>query len=148
MALFQQQNTSNGARGADTAIGAHVKISGTLSSDGDVQFDGLLEKGEMNIKGCLTVGTTAKVTAQVKAEQLVVHGSIEGNVNTKGDVEIGSSGKVHGDINAGGNLVIHPGGVFVGKSMMSDVTAEAGEQEEAESEEKEEEEAASSRRRE
>lgn len=120
MALFQQQNQNNGARVAsDTTIGAHVKINGTLSSDGDVQFDGLLEKGEMQIKGCLTVGPTAKVNAQVKAEQLVVHGTIEGNVTTKADVEIGASGRVQGDINAGGNLVIHPGGVFIGKSMMS-----------------------------
>lgn len=121
MALFQQQGSSHHtAIVSDTAIGAQVKISGTLHSESDVQFDGVLENGEVNIKGKLTVGESASMTAQVNADQLVVHGTIEGNITTAGDVEIGPTGKVEGDVNAGGNLVIHPGGIFIGKSMMQD----------------------------
>lgn len=121
MAIFQptKGQQTNGGAPAETAIGAFVKISGQLSSEGDVRFDGILENGEIKVQGCLTIGDTSKVSAQVNCEKLVLYGTIDGNVTTTGDVEIGASGRLQGDLSAGGNLVIHPGGVFIGKSMMS-----------------------------
>ena len=137
MAIFQQSRTNSGVL-PETAIGAFVKINGNLSSDGDVRFDGIFENGEMNIKGTLTVGETSQVTATVKADRIVLHGTVIGNVTTESDVEIGATGKLTGDLNAGGNLIIHPGGIFIGKSMMMNAQSKNGVTAEAASAESEE----------
>lgn len=101
-----------------TTIGKQVKISGTLASDGNVIFDGTLEKGTINIAGELTIGSSALIKGEVKAGKLIVNGTVEGNVIVKEDMEIGASGKINGDINVHGKFIITKGGTFNGKCDM------------------------------
>lgn len=101
-----------------TTIGKQVKISGTLASDGNVIFDGTLEKGTISIAGELTVGNSALIKGEVKAGKLLVNGTIEGNVFVKEDMEIGATGKIHGDISVQGKFTITKGGMFNGKCDM------------------------------
>ena len=101
-----------------TTIGKQVKISGTLASDGNVIFDGTLEKGTINIAGELTIGTSALIKGEVKVGKLIVNGTIEGNVFVKEDMEIGATGKIHGDISVQGKFIITKGGTFNGKCDM------------------------------
>ncbi len=101
-----------------TTIGKQVKISGTLASDGNVIFDGTLEEGTINIAGELTIGTSALIKGEVKAGKLLVNGTIEGNVFVKEDMEIGATGKIHGDISVQGKFTITKGGSFNGKCDM------------------------------
>lgn len=106
----------------DTVIGPLVKASGVLESSGNVKMAGTFKNGELKIGALLEVASEAKIEANIKAKSVKVHGEIKGNVTAE-MVEIGADGKVYGDINAGGNLIIEAGGIFVGKSIMNDKKA-------------------------
>ena len=107
-----------------TTIGKQMKISGTLASDGNVLFDGTLEKGTIRIGGHLTVGGGAYIKGEVEAQRLIVNGKIEGNIFVKEDLEIGDAGSISGDITVQGKLIINKGGIFNGKCNMGTNNAE------------------------
>ncbi len=108
-----------------TTIGKQVRISGTLASDGNVIFDGTLEKGTINIAGELTIGSGSLIKGEVKAGKLIVNGTIEGNVIVKEDMEIGATGRINGDINVHGKFTITKGGTFNGKCDMGGTVSNA-----------------------
>jgi len=101
-----------------TTIGKQMKITGTLASDGNLIFDGVLEKGIIRIGGHLTVGQEAHIKGEVEAQKLVLNGTLEGNVVIKEDLEIGATGRISGDITVHGKLVVTKGGIINGKCVM------------------------------
>jgi Polymer-forming cytoskeletal len=58
----------------------------------------------------LTVGATAKLTADIIAGELIVYGSVQGNVRGKGKIEITMEGSVNGDL----KIIIENGAYFKG----------------------------------
>ncbi|MEE8123062.1 MAG: polymer-forming cytoskeletal protein [Alphaproteobacteria bacterium] len=76
-------------------ISASLKIIGNLISEGDVQVDGIIE-GDVKTR-TLTVSENATVKGQVEAKTVRVRGSVTGQINAH-TVELGSTGKVAGDI--------------------------------------------------
>jgi len=119
--MFQSVSEKNAdsKQDFDTVIGPLVKASGTLKSSGNVKLAGTFKNGEVQVEGLLEIAPEAKLEANIKAENVKVYGEIKGNIAAQ-QVVVGSSGKVYGDINAGGNLVIESGGLFVGKSVMTE----------------------------
>lgn len=103
----------------DTVLGPLVKVSGSLESEGNVRFAGTYKSGSLKIGGLLEVAPEARVEAEVNAQTVRVMGEVKGDINAE-QVVIGSSGKVYGDVAAGGNLVIEAGGIFVGTSVLPD----------------------------
>lgn len=103
---------------AETIIGSLVRISGTLTSDGDVRINGTLEKGELVAKGTLIVGQGGTVNAGVTATRCVISGNVSGNIKASEGIEITAGGRVHGEVRCGGRLSIEPGGIFVGSSIL------------------------------
>ena len=103
----------------DTVIGPLVKASGILESTGNVKISGNFKDGKIKIKGLLEVTPEAKIEADVQTEVLKVYGELRGNITAQ-QVIIGASGRVYGDINSGGNLIIESGGLFIGKSVMAE----------------------------
>ncbi|MBP6085091.1 polymer-forming cytoskeletal protein [Candidatus Gracilibacteria bacterium] len=121
--MFQNQTERDTGLPQATTIGEQVTISGTLASDGNVNFNGLLEKGMVRINGMLTVGNNATIRGTVEVGKLVVNGLIVGNVAVKEDLEIGATGHIDGDIIVEGQLTITKGGTFNGKCDMGKQTA-------------------------
>lgn len=122
--MFQANSTNEENRNtiSETIIGSNVKITGSLTSDGDVRINGSLEEGEINAKGTVYIGEDGTVKANIKANTCVIAGSVEGNIRASEGVEISPSGKVDGEISSGGRLVIEAGGVFIGKSTMNETS--------------------------
>lgn len=121
--MFEKVKTemvSSSARqeGSHTIVGASVKLKGNLKSDGDIDVEGVVS-GELKTKGTVTVGKNANILANVKARNIKVAGMVQGNLEASEKLEITESGRVIGDISAN-VLVIAPGAVFTGKSLMSD----------------------------
>jgi len=104
----------------DTTIGSMVKITGNITSEGNVVIHGMVEKGEVKIDGHLTVGESAKIKGNIHADSVTVLGNVEGNISGDSDVMIGSTGVLKGDVQVGSEFVIERGGVFLGKSAMPD----------------------------
>jgi cytoskeletal protein CcmA (bactofilin family) len=87
----------NQAEGS-TAIGKSVVIRGEISGGEDLYMDGSIE-GTITLAGNrLTIGPNAKVLADVKVRDIVVFGSLKGNINATGRVDLRQSAVVSGDI--------------------------------------------------
>jgi len=100
------------ARGA-TSIGKSVLIKGQVASKEDLFFDGEIE-GTLELPGHrLSVGTSGKLQANIKAREIVVAGTIRGNVEAADKLTIRKNANLVGDIRAG-SIAIEDGAYFKG----------------------------------
>ena len=91
-------------------ISADVKMKGSISSQGELQIDGVIE-GDVRASA-LTIGDTGAVRGEVIAESVVVRGTIEGRIRGR-KVQLCSGAKVRGDI-FHASLAIEPNAIFEG----------------------------------
>jgi len=108
--------------GAETIVGASVKLKGNLKSDSDITIEGIVT-GEVKTKGSVIIGKNANIVASVKAKNISISGAVQGNVEATDRLEITETGKVLGDISAN-VLSVAPGAVFTGKSQMAEAHKE------------------------
>jgi cytoskeletal protein CcmA (bactofilin family) len=81
-----------------TLIGKSVSIRGELSGTEDLYLDGSFE-GSVNLpESRLTVGPNARVNAELHVRDLIVFGTVDGNVFASGRIELRQSAVVNGDI--------------------------------------------------
>jgi cytoskeletal protein CcmA (bactofilin family) len=102
---------------AATTFGPTLKVKGEVSGDEDVTIEGRLE-GLLNLSRSLTVGKTGVVEADVRAQTVVIHGRVTGNVIAEHKVEIYPSGRLEGNIKSP-KISIHEGAHFKGNVDMS-----------------------------
>lgn len=94
-------------------FGPGLQVKGEISGSEDLVIDGLVE-GSVQLEGKkLMIGTTAKVTADVVAGELVVSGNLKGNVRAKNRIEIKRNGSLSGDLTTA-QIVIEDGAYFKG----------------------------------
>jgi cytoskeletal protein CcmA (bactofilin family) len=94
-------------------IGKTVKFVGQIYSKEDLVVDGDLEGTVEAIAHKLTIGTNGTVHASVKAHDVVVLGTLEGNVEVADRIEIGRNARVVGDIRTA-RIHIEDGAYFNG----------------------------------
>jgi cytoskeletal protein CcmA (bactofilin family) len=103
---------SESARGA-ASIGKSVTIKGQIFSREDLVVDGEIEGAiELNDHR-LTVGPNGRVRAGIKAREIVVLGTIEGNVEAMDKIDIRKDAKLIGDIKTA-RIIIEDGAYFKG----------------------------------
>jgi cytoskeletal protein CcmA (bactofilin family) len=94
-------------------LGSSLHLKGDIIGTEDLLIDGsvegLIQLGERK----LTVGRTAKVTADINARDVAVYGYVKGNVSAKGRVEIRRDGSVIGDLTTA-QIMIEDGADFKG----------------------------------
>jgi cytoskeletal protein CcmA (bactofilin family) len=92
-------------------FGAKSKFSGDLVLSGDTIINSVVE-GTVEIvdQGKLTLERGSIVKGKIKAIDLEIFGSVEGEIECSGLLSIRSSAYVQGQIKAG-RLVIYPGAV-------------------------------------
>jgi len=91
--------------------GLHVK--GDITGKEDLHVDGTVE-GLIQLEPCkLTVGANAKITGDVVAREVIVHGSIKGNLRVRDRIEIKKDGSVNGDLTTA-RIMIEDGAYFKG----------------------------------
>jgi cytoskeletal protein CcmA (bactofilin family) len=96
-----------------TVLGRTVVLRGELSAHEDLLIEGQFE-GTISLEDhCLTVGADGQVKAEVHARQVVILGTVSGNVVAREKVEIRRSGHVVGDLKAGA-VAIEEGAYFKG----------------------------------
>lgn len=94
-------------------IGKSVVIKGELSGSEDLYLDGEVE-GSIELRDhSLTVGPNGRVRANINANEVVVHGRIDGNISATGKVELRKSAVLAGDI-VTQRIVIEDGAFFKG----------------------------------
>jgi cytoskeletal protein CcmA (bactofilin family) len=95
-----------------TVFGKSMKIIGEVTSDEELYLDGDLD-GKLLLRNRLTVGPNSKVNANIKAQEIIVFGTIKGNVESESRVSLRTGASIVGDIKTAG-IVIEDGAYFKG----------------------------------
>jgi cytoskeletal protein CcmA (bactofilin family) len=89
-----------------------MRIKGEIHTREELLVDGDVE-GVMESESLLTVGPNGKVRANIKAREVVIFGSVHGNVEVTGKIAIREQGSLIGNIKSAG-ISIDDGAYFKG----------------------------------
>jgi cytoskeletal protein CcmA (bactofilin family) len=94
-------------------LGPSLHVKGEITGNEDLHVDGCVE-GLIQLEDRkLTVGASAKVTADVIAREVVVYGNVKGNLRARDRIEIKKDGSVVGDLTTA-RIMIEDGAYFKG----------------------------------
>jgi len=99
---------------AAAVVGKSVQIRGEVKGNEDLIVEGLVEGTITMNEHRLTIGANARVTANVTARDVVVQGSLQGDIHAIGRVELRAGSRVTGDIRAA-RLSVEDNAIFSGK---------------------------------
>jgi cytoskeletal protein CcmA (bactofilin family) len=106
-------------------LGASLHVKGEISGNEDLHIDGSVE-GLIQLEDRkLTVGASAKVTADIAAREVVVYGSVKGNLRARDRIEIKKDGSVVGDLTTA-RIMIEDGAYFKGSIEIDRGAADSG----------------------
>ena len=104
---------SSPIRPGQAHIGKSVIVKGEISSSEDLYVDGEV-RGAIELRDhSLTVGPNGKVEANVTAREIVVQGSLNGNLHATEKIEIRKTGSLLGDLTTA-RIIIEDGAYFKG----------------------------------
>src|ERR1700681_1469181 len=104
---------SDAVRGGAAIIGKSVVLKGQIYGREDLTIDGEVEGTVELQEHRLTIGPNGKVVATIKAREIVVLGTVHGNVEAREKIDIRKEAKVVGDIRTA-RIVIEDGAYFKG----------------------------------
>jgi cytoskeletal protein CcmA (bactofilin family) len=99
-----------------TILTSGCHFTGKLFCRGATRIGGTIE-GQVIAEGLLVIEDAAVITGEVDAEDIVIHGRVEGKIQGRNRIELCSTADVHADVTTPG-LVIHDGALFNGKTLM------------------------------
>ena len=103
-------------------LGSSLHVKGDIIGTEDLLIDGSVEGLIQLDERKLTVGKTAKLTADINAHDVVVYGYLKGNVSAKGRIEIRKDGSVIGNLTTA-QIMIEDGADFKGSIEIDRSTA-------------------------
>jgi cytoskeletal protein CcmA (bactofilin family) len=115
---------SAAVRNGSAALGKNVTVKGQIFAREDLTIDGEVEGTVECHDHRLTIGPNARVQAGLKAREIVIHGSIQGNVEAADKIDIKKEAKLVGDIKTS-RIVIEDGAYFKGSIDISRAVASA-----------------------
>jgi cytoskeletal protein CcmA (bactofilin family) len=107
----------------NTLLGRGSEFEGKLTFEGTVRIDGKL-KGEVFSDDVLVIGEGALVEAEIDIGEIIIQGTVVGNIRAKRGIEIHAPGRVKGDLTTP-SLQIDKGVIFEGRSFMEGATGKA-----------------------
>lgn len=96
-----------------SVLDAQLRITGDIETDGTLRIDGRLE-GSVRRGGVVILGVGALVKGSIIANEVVVGGTVEGDIQAAQRVELQPTAVVTGDIEAGA-ILIQEGGALRGR---------------------------------
>ena len=100
----------------NTLLGKGTTFEGKLTFEGTVRIDGKL-KGEVFSDDVLIIGDGAYVEAEIDIGEVIIQGTVVGNIRAKRAIEIHAPGKMKGDLHTP-SLQVDKGVIFEGRSFM------------------------------
>ena len=110
---FDPTRSVPAASGSAARIGPSVQVKGEISGNEDLEIHGNVEGTVSLDERRLTIGPTAKVNADLAAREIVIYGSVKGNLRAKDRIEIKKDGSVVGDLSTA-RIMIEDGAYFKG----------------------------------
>lgn len=100
----------------ETIIAGNCVINSGLSTTGNIKIYGKIN-GAIKVEGDVLIGETGVVLGKVEADNLMLEGSVEGNVHCKNTLKLSSSAKLNGDAYVK-HFSSEEGCLFAGKCIM------------------------------
>ena len=113
MAPADPTYSTSSSGGTTARLGASLNIKGEISGNEDLQIDGSVEGLVQLDDRKLTVGASARVTADLIAREVIVYGNVKGNLRARDRIEIKKDGSVVGDLTTA-RIMIEDGAYFKG----------------------------------
>jgi len=110
--------TPRGGSAGSAALGKNVTVKGQIFAREDLTIDGEVEGTVECHEHRLTIGPNARVQAGLKAREIIIQGSIQGNVDATDKIDIKKEAKLVGDIKTS-RIVIEDGAYFKGSIDIS-----------------------------
>src|SRR6266853_6783108 len=108
---------------ATARLGSSLHVKGEITGTEDLLIEGSVEGLIQLDERKLTVGAAAKVTADINARDVVVYGSVKGNVRATGRIEIKRDGSIIGNLTTA-QIMIEDGADFKGSIEIDRSAAE------------------------
>lgn len=120
--MFSKEGHFDSESGSINALlGKGSAFEGKLIFEGTVRIDGIF-KGEIESSDNLVIGENASVKAEIRVNNIMISGEVEGNIEAKTRVEIHAPGKMIGNIKTP-SLIIEEGVIFEGNCRMTEEKA-------------------------
>lgn len=103
----------------ETVIAGNCVLDSNLKADGNIRIYGKID-GDVNVNGNVTIGETGVVLGTVLADNLILEGTVEGNVTCKNSLKLTSSAKLNGNAHVK-NFSSEEGCLFAGKCIMEEM---------------------------
>jgi cytoskeletal protein CcmA (bactofilin family) len=98
----------------ESVLSSELTIEGKIEGAGHVRIAGRF-KGDVQVRGNVTIEQGAEVTGEVKAEVVIIAGQLDGNVDATTRVELLATGLLNGDLKAG-SLTVAAGSRMRGRA--------------------------------
>jgi len=108
----------------ENVLGRSCTVRGDLVAEGAFRIDGTVE-GAVESRAAVVVGESGVVRGGVRGTDVVVAGTVIGDVACSGHLEILAKGRIEGDIDAK-SVRVETGGVFRGVSRMGEDSGRNG----------------------
>jgi len=102
-----------------TYVDATSEFTGTLKLAKSLHIDGAVE-GDVDCAATVTIGTSGRVTARVRAESVVIDGEIHGDIEARSEIMLSKTARVYGDLTTEG-IVIERGAKVEGRITIGPV---------------------------
>lgn len=109
-------------RGGGASIGKSVVVKGQLFSREDLYIDGEMEGSVEMLEHRLTIGPNARLQAGIKAREVIILGTVHGNIDVTDRVDIRKNARLVGDIRTS-RIMIEDGAYFKGSIDISKTEA-------------------------
>jgi cytoskeletal protein CcmA (bactofilin family) len=111
--MIFKRRIQDSSGGPTTYIAPSTKIVGTISGQGSYVFCGTVE-GDCDINGPLTLAEGGHWKGVLKANDVIVAGTVEGDVVARQRVEISGTARVSGSL-SGNSIAVAEGAVIEGE---------------------------------
>lgn len=117
------RRTLDKVEGFKTSVAEETRFVGSIGGDGHCIIHGQVE-GDCDLNGTLVIGEKGRWTGDIKAENVLIAGQVDGNVFAREKIEIISTARIRGSISSAVMAIaegaIHEGGINI--TSKSDMT--------------------------
>lgn len=112
MSEKKNRRLRDAAAGPGTLISEGCKFEGYLSGAGNFMINGEVE-GECNVEGSVTLARNGFWRGTIRAESVIIAGTIDGDIEATGQVEISNTARISGTV-TGNAIAVSEGAVVEG----------------------------------
>ncbi|NOX68739.1 MAG: hypothetical protein GXP15_06105 [Gammaproteobacteria bacterium] len=112
MSQSKMRRLRDRSNGPATLISEGCKITGHITGSGDFMINGEID-GDCDLQGSVTLAAKGFWKGTLKAETVIVSGTVEGSIEASGNVEISDSARINGTV-TGASIAVAEGAIIEG----------------------------------